>query len=197
MAAVAMSQPTLAVVRNVSACATLGTTLALDQLQAKLGEKNCRRGSSKMNLDVLYVTCKSLSDSATASVYASGQMTLVGATSEEQAKLFARKVARMVHKAGFVQVQHSRFKVTSVAATYEHGKCVRLEGVAYEHQLYTTYEPELHPGLTYRMQDWTGAVIIVYTNGKCTITGPSRADVETASARIAEILKKHERSERL
>lgn len=191
-----MSRPTLAVVRNVAACANLGTEVALDRLQAGLGENNCRRVASKINMDVLYVACTSLSKTATASVYASGQMTLAGAKSESEARLFARKVARMVHLAGFPEVRFSGFRVTTLSATYHHGKTVRLEGIKHQYEDYVTFEPEMHPALSFRIP--TGAVIQVYTNGKCSVTGvKSHADAELACERIAAILKNYERSEQL
>lgn len=192
----AMSQRTPAVVRNVSACAVLGTEVDLDRLAAALPTGSCRRGSANMNMDVLYVQCKVLSRSATASVYARGHVTFSGATSAGEAVLFARKVARMVRGAGFAGVTLGGYRITTMTATYNHDKPVRLEGVAHEHRLYATYEPEMHAGLTYRANDGSGAVVEVYANGKCTIMGvTSEAGVESARARIAAVLQKHEKKQ--
>jgi transcription initiation factor TFIID TATA-box-binding protein len=45
-----------------------------------------------------------------------------------------------------------------------------LEGLADQHSEYSTYEPELFPGLTYRMMN-PHVVLLIFVSGKIVITG--------------------------
>ena len=48
---------------------------------------------------------------------------------------------------------------------------------------YFSYEPELHPGATYRMKDLK-AVLKIFQTGSITITAPSILNVQTAVERV-------------
>lgn len=106
---------------------------------------------------------------ATALVFHSGKMVITGAKSEEYAKLAARKFTRIIQKVGF-QPKFVDFGVRNVVATCALGFNIRLEGLARKHRQFAHYEPELFPGLIYRIAD-SSAVVLVFTTGKIVITG--------------------------
>jgi transcription initiation factor TFIID TATA-box-binding protein len=78
-------------------------------------------------------------------------MVVTGAKSEEYAKLASRKFARIVQKLGF-EVRFLDFKVQNIVASCDVRFPVRLEGLANQHAMFSSYEPELFPGLIYRMR---------------------------------------------
>ena len=47
---------------------------------------------------------------------------------------------------------------------------IRLEGLAYAHGQFSSYEPELFPGLIYRMVK-PKVVLLIFVSGKIVITG--------------------------
>jgi transcription initiation factor TFIID TATA-box-binding protein len=70
---------------------------------------------------------------------------------EEQAKLAGRKFARIVQKVGYPAAKFSSFKVQNIVASCDVKFPIRLEGLVYAHGQFANYEPELFPGLIYRM----------------------------------------------
>ncbi|XP_020597941.1 TATA-box-binding protein 2-like isoform X2 [Phalaenopsis equestris] len=96
-----------------------------------------------------------------------------GAKSELQSKLAARKYARIIQKLGFP----AKFKFP-----------IRLEGLAYSHGAFSSYEPELFPGLIYRMKQ-PKIVLLIFVSGKIVLTGAKvREDTYAAFENIYPVL---------
>ncbi|KAI7739160.1 hypothetical protein M8C21_027268, partial [Ambrosia artemisiifolia] len=74
-----------------------------------------------------------------------------GAKSEQQSKLAARKYARIIEKLGF-PAKFKDFKIQNIVGSCDVKFPIRLEGLAYFHGAFSSYEPELFPGLIYRMK---------------------------------------------
>merc|ERR1712070_588167 len=87
----------------------------------------------------------------TALIFKSGKMVVTGAKSEEQARNAARKYARIIQKLDF-PARFTEFEIQNIVASCDVKFPIRLEGLAYKHSHYSSYEPELFPGLIYRMQ---------------------------------------------
>lgn len=65
---------------------------------------------------------------------------------------------------------------------------IRLEGFLYKHATHSTYEPELFPGLVYRMES-PKVVLLIFVSGKVVITGAkSGQDLEQSLQNIYEHL---------
>ena len=47
---------------------------------------------------------------------------------------------------------------------------IKLEGLAFAHAMFANYEPELFPGLIYRMRS-PKIVLLIFVSGKVVITG--------------------------
>ncbi|KAH8970873.1 hypothetical protein BDL97_02G111700 [Sphagnum fallax] len=95
----------------------------------------------------------------TALIFASGKMVCTGAKSEQQSKLAARK----------------DFKIQNIVGSCDAKFPIRLEGLAYAHGHFSSYEPELFPGLIYRMKQ-PKIVLLIFVSGKIVLTGAKVRD---------------------
>ncbi|KAJ3309257.1 putative tubulin polyglutamylase ttll1 [Boothiomyces sp. JEL0838] len=110
----------------------------------------------------------------TALIFASGKMVVTGAKSEEQSKLAARKYARIVQKLGF-QAKFTDFKIQNIV-----GSC--------------DYEPELFPGLIYRMVK-PKIVLLIFVSGKIVLTGAKvREEIYQAFENIFPVLNEFKKN---
>ncbi|KAI5055461.1 hypothetical protein GOP47_0028982 [Adiantum capillus-veneris] len=110
----------------------------------------------------------------TALIFASGKMVCTGAKSEQQSKLAARKYARIIQKLGF-PAQFKDFKIQNIVGSCDVKFPLRLEGLAYAHGHFSSYEPELFPGLIYRMKQ-PKIVLLIFVSGKIVLTGAKIRD---------------------
>uniref|UniRef100_A0AAZ3QHY3 TATA box-binding protein-like 1 n=1 Tax=Oncorhynchus tshawytscha TaxID=74940 RepID=A0AAZ3QHY3_ONCTS len=108
----------------------------------------------------------------TASIWSSGKIICTGATSEDEAKQGARRLARTLQKLGF-KVRFSEFKVVNVLAVCSMPFAIRLIDFTKNNRP-ISYEPELHPA--------------VFSTGSLTITGPNVQAVATAVEHIYPML---------
>lgn len=88
---------------------------------------------------------------------------------EEQSRLAARKYARIIQKLGFA-AKFTDFKIQNIVGSCDIKFPIRLEGLAYAHGPYSSYEPELFPGLIYRMVK-PKIVLLIFVSGKIVLTG--------------------------
>lgn len=66
---------------------------------------------------------------------------------------------------------------------------IQLEGLCLTHAQFSTYEPELFPGLIYRMVK-PRVVLLIFVSGKVVITGAKyKKDIDDAFHQIYPILK--------
>ncbi|OXB57953.1 hypothetical protein ASZ78_009360 [Callipepla squamata] len=89
--------------------------------------------------------------------------------SEEQSRLAARKYARVVQKLGF-PAKFLDFKIQNMVGSCDVRFPIRLEGLVLTHQQFSSYEPELFPGLIYRMVK-PRIVLLIFVSGKVVLTG--------------------------
>ncbi|NXK91779.1 TBPL2 protein, partial [Formicarius rufipectus] len=124
----------------------------------------------------------------TALIFSSGKMVCTGAKSEEQSRLAARKYARVVQKLGF-PAKFLDFKIQNMVGSCDVRFPIRLEGLVLMHQQFSSYEPELFPGLIYRMVK-PRIVLLIFVSGKVVLTGAKdRSEIYEAFENIYPILK--------
>ncbi|KAM3184407.1 hypothetical protein ACTXT7_008413 [Hymenolepis weldensis] len=124
----------------------------------------------------------------TALIFSSGKMVCTGAKSEEQARQAARKYARIIQKLGF-NASFKGFTIQNMVGSCDVRFHIRLEGLNAAQKLFTTYEPELFPGLVYRMQK-PKIVLLIFVSGKIVLTGAKvREQIYQAFNNIFPILK--------
>ncbi len=97
-------------------------------------------------------------------------MIVTGAKSTDDSIAAAKKYTQIIQKCGFPAVRFTEYKVQNMTATCDVGFPIRLEGFIYAHSANSTYEPELFPGLVYRMVD-PKVVLLIFVSGKIVITG--------------------------
>ena len=105
----------------------------------------------------------------TALIFASGKMIITGARSEDDAMNAGKKYTAIVQKVGF-PAEFREFKVQNITATCDVGFPIRIEGLSFANSSVSTYEPELFPGLVYRMVD-PKVVMLIFVSGKIVLTG--------------------------
>uniref|UniRef100_A0A2K6SEJ3 TATA-box binding protein like 2 n=1 Tax=Saimiri boliviensis boliviensis TaxID=39432 RepID=A0A2K6SEJ3_SAIBB len=105
-----------------------------------------------------------------------------------QSRLAARKYARVVQKLGF-PARFLDFKIQNMVGSCDVKFPIRLEGLVLTHQQFSSYEPELFPGLIYRMVK-PRIVLLIFVSGKVVLTGAKeRSEICEAFENIYPILK--------
>ncbi|XP_047346865.1 TATA-box-binding protein [Vespa velutina] len=124
----------------------------------------------------------------TALIFSSGKMVCTGAKSEEDSRLAARKYARIIQKLGF-PAKFLDFKIQNMVGSCDVKFPIRLEGLVLTHGQFSSYEPELFPGLIYRMVK-PRIVLLIFVSGKVVLTGAKvRQEIYEAFDNIYPILK--------
>eukprot|EP00743_Colponemidia_sp_Colp-15_P005729 GILK01006159.1.p1 GENE.GILK01006159.1~~GILK01006159.1.p1 ORF type:complete len:194 (-),score=20.68 GILK01006159.1:114-695(-) len=175
--------PTL---QNIVSTVNLGCKLDLKviALHARNAEYNPKRFAA--------VIMRIRDPKTTALIFASGKMVCTGAKSEEQSKLAAKKYARIVQKLGF-PAKFTDFKIQNIVGSCDVKFPIRLEGLAATHGNYSSYEPELFPGLIYRMV-LPKIVLLIFVSGKIVLTGAKvREEIYQAFENIYPVLKEFQK----
>jgi transcription initiation factor TFIID TATA-box-binding protein len=102
-------------------------------------------------------------------------MVCTGAKSEEESRLAARKYARIIQKLGYKEAKFSEFKIQNIVGSCDVGFPIRLEGLSFAHGNFSSYEPELFPGLIYRMTK-PKIVLLIFVSGKIVLTGAKQRE---------------------
>lgn len=124
----------------------------------------------------------------TALVFRSGKIVCTGVRNESDANLAARKFARIIQKLGY-NVRFMEFKVQNLVATVDLRFPIRLENLNQVHGQFSSYEPELFPGLIYRMVK-PRVVLLIFVNGKIVFTGAkSEREITDSLENIYPILQ--------
>ena len=92
--------------------------------------------------------------------------------------------------------EQSNFKIQNMVATAETGFCIRLEQLREEHKKFARcyYEPELFPGLIYRLEE-PRLTLLVFVTGKLVICGAKeRKDMYMAYKKIFPVLYQYKKA---
>jgi len=176
--------PTL---QNIVSTVNMGCKLELKTiaLRARNAEYNPKRFAA--------VIMRIRDPKTTALIFASGKMVCTGAKSEDFSRLAARKYARIVQKLGF-PAKFTDFKIQNIVGSCDVKFPIRLEGLAYAHSNYSSYEPELFPGLIYRMVQ-PKIVLLIFVSGKIVLTGAKvREEIYEAFENIYPVLTEFRKS---
>uniref|UniRef100_A0A0B6ZQ86 TATA box-binding protein-like 1 n=1 Tax=Arion vulgaris TaxID=1028688 RepID=A0A0B6ZQ86_9EUPU len=119
---------------------------------------------------------------STATIWSSGKITCTGATSEDDAKLAARRIARTLQRLGF-NIRFSNYRVVNVLGTSSLPFGIKLNQFSEGHRQNASYEPELHPGVTYRIKE-PKATLKIFSTGSITVTAPCVLNVQLAIEHI-------------
>ncbi|XP_040581721.1 TATA box-binding protein-like 1 [Lepeophtheirus salmonis] len=136
------------------------------------------------------VTMKLRRPYTTASMWSSGKITCTGANSEEQARIAARRYARLLQKLGF-RIRFKNFRVVNVLGTCTLPFGIKIANFSQAHRQ-ASYEPELHPGVTYKMYH-PKATLKIFSTGSITVTAPSVRNVQAAIEHIFPLVDEHKK----
>mmetsp|Transcript_48452 Transcript_48452/g.110035 ORF Transcript_48452/g.110035 Transcript_48452/m.110035 type:complete len:228 (-) Transcript_48452:156-839(-) len=163
-----------------------GTKLDLRQLAqtARNAEYNPKRFAA--------VVMRLRDPKATALIFESGKMVCLGAKDTNQAKIAGRKFAKIVKLCAVADhVNFRDWKVSNMVAVCNCGFPIRLEALHLSHIKFSAYEPELFPGLIYRLAN-PKIVLLIFVSGKVVLTGAkSREDLRAGLDRMFYILYEH------
>lgn len=130
----------------------------------------------------------------TALIFSSGKMVCTGAKSEEESKKAAKKYAKTIKNMGF-EVKFTDFKVQNIVASADVGFAIRLESLSHRHAEFCQYEPEIFPGLIYRIYS-PKVVVLIFVSGKIVLTGAkTREQIKEAYSNILPALQMHKKEE--
>lgn len=170
------SSPVIDIVINNVVCSfSVRCHLNLRQIALTASNVEYRRENGML-------TMKIRTPYTTASMWSSGKITCTGATSEETAKLAARRYARILQKLGF-RVKFMNYRVVNVLGTCTMPFAIKLIPFSQNNRALASYEPELHPGVTYKIKDLK-ATLKIFSTGSITVTAPSVANVQHAIEQI-------------
>eukprot|EP00049_Salpingoeca_infusionum_P024674 m.16638 g.16638 ORF g.16638 m.16638 type:complete len:186 (-) comp7152_c0_seq2:107-664(-) len=129
--------------------------------------------------------------SATALVFSSGKIVIMGATSEYDAELAAKRCTETVSKkvtGKKHEITGSNFAIHNVVASAGVDFKINLEDFYNNNMHFSHYEPERFPGLTFRMKE-PDVVLLIFHSGKVVLTkGKKRQDVFDAFEKIRPML---------
>mmetsp|Transcript_24063 Transcript_24063/g.48597 ORF Transcript_24063/g.48597 Transcript_24063/m.48597 type:complete len:266 (-) Transcript_24063:2190-2987(-) len=169
-------------VQNVVSTVSLGIQLDLKRiaLKARNAEYNPRRFAA--------VIMRIRDPKTTALIFSSGKMVITGAKSEEEAKTACKKYTRIIQRLGYGHAKFLDFRIQNIVASCDIRFPIRLESLAHAHNQFCSYEPELFPGLIYRMIS-PKVVLLIFVSGKLVLTGAKqRKDIYQAFSNIYAVL---------
>jgi transcription initiation factor TFIID TATA-box-binding protein len=169
-------------IQNMSSTANLGVRLDLKKIALKCRntEFNPRRFGA--------VIMRLREPRATALIFHSGKMCVTGVKSTHNATLASQKFAYIIERVGFKCNEFMDFKVQNIVGTADVGFPIRLEGLVYAHSAFASYEPELFPGLIYRLVS-PRVVFLIFVSGKVVITGAKKeSDLSLALTKLYPVL---------
>ena len=175
-------------IQNVVSTTNLGTPLNLKEIamQARNTEYNPKRFAA--------VVMRIREPRTTALLFASGKMVCTGSKSEDCAKLATKKFIKILQKMQYPVRDRNNFCVQNIVGSVDTGFSVRVEGIAFEHANFCTYEPEIFPGLIYRMMR-PHVVLLIFVSGKVVLTGAkTRHDIYAAVRNILPVMQRHRRA---
>ncbi len=169
------------------ASANLGTQLDLTQLKEEMS-------GTDYNPDTFPGLIFRLKDPKTATLlFHSGKLVCTGAKSLEQVERAIGATVANLREAGVHITGSPSFEVQNIVASADIGSPINLTSVCISIGLdKVEYEPEVFPGLVYRMDD-PKVIILLFGSGKLVCAGARRPqDIETAVRKITEELQSAE-----
>uniref|UniRef100_A0A7S3GIM2 TATA-box-binding protein n=1 Tax=Palpitomonas bilix TaxID=652834 RepID=A0A7S3GIM2_9EUKA len=171
-------------IQNVVATCNLGNKLKLQELSKRA--KNTEYKPKRFAAVVMRIR----DPKTTALIFSSGKMVCTGAKTEENSRYAARKYANMINKLDMegVKITLSDFKIQNMVASCNVEFSIMLEKLAVDHSSFCVYEPEVFPGLVYKMNS-PKIVLLIFVSGKIVLTGAkSRAQIYEAFEKIYDVL---------
>ena len=115
---------------------------------------------------------------STCLVFSSGNLVVTGCTSEDHALLASYRYVNMLRKFLRLPLRMRKFRIQNLVAASTLSFNVDLVQMAEHYQLHCNYEPEIFPGLIFRVP---GLVVLIFRSGRIVLTGAkNRKNIITA-----------------
>jgi len=129
------------------------------------------------------LTMKLRKPNATATIWSSGKIACTGSTSETHAKIASRRFARIIQKLGYHNAKFSSYRIVNVLGSCSLPFPIKVIQFSEKYKTIAQYEPELHPGVTFKIKELK-ATLKIFSTGSITVTAPSVANVYQAIKQI-------------
>ena len=96
---------------------------------------------------------------STCLVFSSGNLVVTGCTSEDQALLASFRYVHMLRKFLKMPLRMKKFRIQNLVAACTLDFTINLVQMAQHYQLHCNYEPEIFPGLIFRIP---GLVVLIF-----------------------------------
>lgn len=129
---------------------------------------------------------------ASSLIFNSGKLVITGAKDEEALNKAGEVIVDLLRECGIKIDNPSPVEVQNIVASAELNGIVNLEKVATLGGYNVFYEPEIFPGLIYKMRE-PEVVLLVFKSGKAVCTGAeSREDISQALKKIDKTIKEYD-----
>ena len=179
--------------RVVNMVATVACGIELDLYRIATTARNAEYNPCRFGAVILRIQ----EPKATALVFKTGTINIVGCRKEEDAQLAARKFGRMMKLLGYPPKKTflGSFSIKNMVAVIDFGKPVRLEAITNDvgHRQFAKYNPEVFAGCIYKIPE-PRVTFLIFASGKIVMTGAkSREMLMEAAEWIHPILQLFER----
>ena len=166
---------------NIVSTFQLNTEIDLEKLASKI--EDCSYNPETF----ASVTIKLEKPKTSAKIFKSGKVVLTGCRSVEDGTKASKKITQIVRKVGF-KVKNTNFNVQNIVANYDFKFPIELKSLYDSQSDYSQYEPEVFPGLTYRMEK-PKITFTIFSTGKVVATGAKdRESLDEAFNKIYKII---------
>jgi len=149
---------------------TVNFDCELDLRQIALHAKNSEYNPKRFAAVIMRIR----EPKTTALIFRSGKMVCTGAKSEVDSQAAARRYAKTIKKLGY-DVKFKEFTIQNIVASASVNFLVNLEILQNQHQKFCTFDPEIFPGLIYRMVQ-PKIVLLIFSSGKVVLTGAKKRE---------------------
>jgi len=125
-----------------------------------------------------------LKPKATILIFSTGKMVVTGMRKASEADRVVEKVLKNIKKAG-IKVSNPEITIQNIVASGDLHTNIDLNMAAIVME-YAMYEPEVFPGLIYRMQD-PKTVFLIFSTGRIVCTGAKRKEIVKEAVRKLNI----------
>ncbi|ELP87178.1 TATA-box-binding protein, putative [Entamoeba invadens IP1] len=135
------------------------------------------------------------SPKSTALIFQTGKIVCTGTRSIEESKIAAKKYAKIIKKIGYNEVRFSNFNVQNIVGSCDVKFQISLRSLYDSNTDMCQYEPEVFPGLVFRMTQ-PKVTLLVFSTGKVVLTGAKDDEsLNTAYTKIYPILLANKKEE--
>lgn len=106
---------------------------------------------------------------STALIFQTGKIVCTGTKSIDESKIASKKFAKIIKKIGY-PIRYSNFNVQNIVGSCDVRFSITLRTLFDSNSEFCQYEPEVFPGLVYRMAS-PKVTLLVFSTGKVVLTG--------------------------